>query len=61
VLTLQLIAAGLLLLGSGLVIRTLIALDTPVFRPAAAPRQLALPLKAVPRRRRTAMPERRAA
>jgi hypothetical protein len=57
VLTLQLIAAGLLLLGSGLVIRTVIALDAP--RPAPA-HPTSLPLAAAPQRR-TALPERRAA
>jgi hypothetical protein len=53
------IAAGLLLLGSGLVIRTLIALDAPVFRPLPA-RPAAVPLTRS-RRRRPAMLERRAA
>ena len=57
-LTLQVIAAGLLLLGSALVIRTVVALDAPAIRPAA--RRPPTPLAAPPRHR-TPLPERRAA
>lgn len=58
-LTLQVIAAGLLLLGSALVIRTVIVLDAPSFR--AAPRRAPKLVPAAPRPRRHSVPDRRAA
>jgi len=60
VLALQLIAATLLVAGSVLVIRTVIALDAPTFRSAAAPvRRKPTLVPAAPRP--TALPERKAA
>jgi hypothetical protein len=60
VLTLQVIAAGLLLLGSGLVIHTVIALDGPSFR-AARPSRGPKLVRAASRARRQTAPQRRAA
>jgi hypothetical protein len=59
VLALQVIAAGLLLLGSALVVRTVMVLDGPSLRPARA-RRVAKLVTAAPQRRH-AVPDRRAA
>ena len=59
-LTLQVIAAGLLLLGSGFVIRTVIVLDAPSFRPAQ-PCHASTLVRTAPRPPRHAVPDRRVA